>query len=69
MFVCVEYLFELAYCAPPLGLNLFIASFRFEKPLVSLYKALGGGWQIDAEERAGSAAPNGGAPQPAPATR
>lgn len=29
---------ELAYCAPPLGLNLFIASFRFERPLVSLYR-------------------------------
>lgn len=31
---------EIAYCAPPLGLNLFIASFRFEKPLVSLYKVV-----------------------------
>lgn len=29
---------ELAYCAPPLGLNLFISSFRFNRPLVSLYK-------------------------------
>src|SRR6185369_17326152 len=29
---------ELAYCAPPLGLNLFIASFRFERPLTSLYR-------------------------------
>ena len=29
---------ELAYCAPPLGLNLFIASFRFEKPLLKLYR-------------------------------
>jgi tripartite ATP-independent transporter DctM subunit len=29
---------ELAYCAPPLGLNLFIASFRFEKPLLALYR-------------------------------
>jgi tripartite ATP-independent transporter DctM subunit len=29
---------ELAYCAPPLGLNLFIASFRFEKPLLQLYR-------------------------------
>ncbi|MFT3773056.1 MAG: TRAP transporter large permease [Minicystis sp.] len=29
---------ELAYCAPPLGLNLFIASFRFDKPLLSLYR-------------------------------
>ena len=31
---------EIAYCAPPLGLNLFIASFRFEKPLVSLYRVV-----------------------------
>jgi tripartite ATP-independent transporter DctM subunit len=29
---------ELAYCAPPLGLNLFIASFRFDKPLLQLYR-------------------------------
>jgi C4-dicarboxylate transporter DctM subunit len=29
---------EIAYCAPPLGLNLFIASFRFDRPLVSLYR-------------------------------
>ncbi len=29
---------EIAYCCPPLGLNLFISSFRFEKPLVSLYR-------------------------------
>jgi tripartite ATP-independent transporter DctM subunit len=29
---------EIAYCAPPLGLNLFIASFRFNRPLVSLYR-------------------------------
>lgn len=29
---------ELAYCAPPLGLNLFISSFRFERPLVALYR-------------------------------
>ena len=29
---------ELAYCAPPLGLNLFIASFRFDKPLLRLYR-------------------------------
>ena len=31
---------ELAYCAPPLGLNLFIASFRFDRPLVSLYRVV-----------------------------
>ncbi len=29
---------EIAYCCPPLGLNLFIASFRFERPLVTLYR-------------------------------
>jgi hypothetical protein len=29
---------ELAYCAPPLGLNLFISSFRFDKPLLQLYR-------------------------------
>jgi tripartite ATP-independent transporter DctM subunit len=29
---------EIAYCAPPLGLNLFISSFRFDRPLVSLYR-------------------------------
>jgi len=31
---------ELAFCAPPLGLNLFIASFRFRRPVVSLYRAV-----------------------------
>ncbi|MFO0658873.1 MAG: TRAP transporter large permease [Polyangiaceae bacterium] len=29
---------EIAYCCPPLGLNLYIASFRFSRPVVSLYK-------------------------------
>jgi tripartite ATP-independent transporter DctM subunit len=29
---------ELAFSCPPLGLNLFIASFRFSRPVVSLYK-------------------------------
>jgi C4-dicarboxylate transporter, DctM subunit len=29
---------EIAYCCPPLGLNLFISSFRFERPLISLYR-------------------------------
>lgn len=29
---------ELAFCTPPLGLNLFIASFRFNRPVVDLYK-------------------------------
>ncbi len=31
---------ELAFCMPPLGLNLFIASFRFERPLASLFRAV-----------------------------
>jgi C4-dicarboxylate transporter, DctM subunit len=29
---------ELAYCMPPLGLNLFIASFRFSRPVATLYR-------------------------------
>ena len=29
---------EIAFCTPPLGLNLFIASFRFARPVVSLYR-------------------------------
>jgi tripartite ATP-independent transporter DctM subunit len=28
---------EIAYCCPPLGLNLFISSFRFNRGVVSLY--------------------------------
>jgi tripartite ATP-independent transporter DctM subunit len=31
---------ELAFCAPPLGLNLFISSFRFQRPVASLYRAV-----------------------------
>jgi C4-dicarboxylate transporter, DctM subunit len=31
---------EIAYCMPPLGLNLFIASFRFNRPIASLYKVV-----------------------------
>jgi C4-dicarboxylate transporter DctM subunit len=31
---------EIAYCMPPLGLNLFIASFRFNRPISSLYKVV-----------------------------
>ena len=31
---------EIAYCTPPLGLNLFIASFRFGRPVASLYKVV-----------------------------
>jgi C4-dicarboxylate transporter, DctM subunit len=31
---------EIAYCMPPLGLNLFISSFRFNRPVTSLYKVV-----------------------------
>jgi tripartite ATP-independent transporter DctM subunit len=31
---------EIAYVAPPLGLNLFISSFRFDRPLASLYRVV-----------------------------
>lgn len=30
---------ELGYLTPPVGLNLFIASYRFEKPLMLIYRA------------------------------
>jgi C4-dicarboxylate transporter DctM subunit len=30
---------EIGYITPPVGINLFIASFRFEKPILQLYKA------------------------------
>ncbi|MDP8206867.1 MAG: TRAP transporter large permease [Candidatus Electryonea clarkiae] len=30
---------EIGYSTPPVGLNLFISSFRFKKPIVMLYKA------------------------------
>ena len=30
---------QLGYFTPPVGMNLFIASYRFEKPVMSLYKA------------------------------
>jgi len=30
---------EIGYSTPPVGLNLFIASFRFDKPILDLYKA------------------------------
>jgi C4-dicarboxylate transporter, DctM subunit len=30
---------EIGYSTPPVGLNLFIASFRFDKPVMSLYRA------------------------------
>src|SRR5580658_4874960 len=31
---------EIAYCCPPLGLNLFISSLRFNRPVVSLYRVV-----------------------------
>ncbi len=31
---------ELAFCLPPLGLNLFIGSFRFNKPVTQMYRAV-----------------------------
>ncbi len=31
---------ELAFCMPPLGLNLFISSFRFRTPVTTLYRAV-----------------------------
>ncbi len=30
---------QIGYCTPPVGLNLFLASYRFNKPVVELYKA------------------------------
>ncbi|MBM3266284.1 MAG: TRAP transporter large permease subunit [Candidatus Sericytochromatia bacterium] len=30
---------EIGYSLPPMGLNLFVASFRFQKPILSLYKS------------------------------
>ena len=29
---------EIGYITPPVGINLFISSFRFKKPVVELYK-------------------------------
>src|SRR5262249_41137263 len=31
---------EIGYLTPPVGLNLFISSFRFEKPITTLYRAV-----------------------------
>ena len=31
---------EIAYCVPPLGLNLFIASYRFNRPVVQMYRVV-----------------------------
>ncbi len=30
---------QIGYCTPPVGINLFIASYRFDKPIVLLYRA------------------------------
>jgi TRAP-type C4-dicarboxylate transport system permease large subunit len=30
---------EIGYSTPPVGLNLFISSFRFEQPIVKLYRS------------------------------
>ena len=30
---------QIGYCTPPVGLNLFLASYRFNKPIVELYRA------------------------------
>ena len=29
---------ELGYLTPPVGMNLFLASYRFDKPLVQVYR-------------------------------
>ena len=30
---------QLGYLTPPVGLNLFIASYRFDKPILTVYRA------------------------------
>ena len=30
---------QIGYCTPPVGLNLFLASYRFERPIAELYTA------------------------------
>ena len=30
---------QIGYCTPPVGLNLFLASYRFERPIIELYRA------------------------------
>lgn len=37
---------ELGYMTPPLGLNLFLSSMRFEKPLTDIYKYVAIFWSI-----------------------
>jgi TRAP-type C4-dicarboxylate transport system permease large subunit len=31
---------EIGYLTPPVGMNLFISSFRFEKPIIQIYRAV-----------------------------
>ena len=31
---------ELGYLTPPVGLNLFLSSYRFERPLLQVYRAV-----------------------------
>ncbi len=31
---------EIGYCTPPVGLNLFLASYRFDRPLTELFRAV-----------------------------
>ena len=30
---------QIGYCTPPVGLNLFLASYRFKRPIIELYRA------------------------------
>ena len=30
---------QIGYCTPPVGLNLFLASYRFKRPILELYRA------------------------------
>jgi C4-dicarboxylate transporter DctM subunit len=30
---------QIGYCTPPVGMNLFIASYRFDRPIMTLYRA------------------------------
>lgn len=30
---------QIGYCTPPVGMNLFLASYCFDKPVVQLYRA------------------------------
>jgi TRAP-type C4-dicarboxylate transport system permease large subunit len=30
---------QLGYITPPVGMNLFIASYRFERPVIDVYRA------------------------------